>query len=260
MTKCPYMSYLRAGAAAVLAALAIAPGAEAYELQVAPKLTPGHTVAIHNATSYDSAVRFSMRVINRADAGVRLVPAASRRGAHIRIGYLRNGCRGTVRGEARRGELAIARGCSRAAARHAVLHEIGHALGLGHEDARCSVMNSWWVNGKPKRCARFSWRNPLQPDDVAGLRAIWRRSAAAAPQARIVARDTVVRAGEAIDFIDGSNGPGGWSAAWSFGDGSTAAGPAVRHAFAAPGSYLVRMEIEYDGRVSSVTQLVTVLP
>ena len=253
------MSYVKAGSAWLALCAFLAPAADAYELQVMPRLVEGPTVRYHDATAYRHAVSASVRAINRADAGVRLVRVKSRRDADIRIGYLSAGCRGTKRGEAFRGEIAIARGCGRAAARHAVLHELGHALGLDHEDSRCSVMNSWWVDGKPRHCRRFSWRSPLQRDDVAGLRAIWRGSTPL-PRPRIGVRSLVVRAGEPVDFVDATSGAGGWVAEWSFGDGTTAAGPAARHAFDRPGTYLVRLQLTVDGRAAAVSELVTVIP
>lgn len=254
------MSWSRVGAAATLATLAVVPSAHAYELQAMPRLVDGQTVTYHNATAYRGPLRTAVGAINRADVGVRLVPAATPSAANIRIGYLTIGCSGTQRGQAYRGRLQIARRCGRDAARHALLHELGHALGLGHEDARCSVMNSWWVDGKPRRCGRFTWREPLQRDDIAGLRAIWRRDAPAAVRPQIRTRSLTVRAGEPVDFVDATSGVGGWLAEWTFGDGATARGPAARHVFAEPGVYAVRLQIESAGRVSSVAEIVTVLP
>ena len=249
-----------AGAAVVTASVAFAAPAHAYELQVMPRLVSGHTVTYHNATAYRQALRASVRAINRADVGVRLLPTTSRASADIRIGYLAIGCRGTRRGEAFRGSISIARRCGPSAARHAVLHELGHALGLGHEDSRCSVMNSWWDDGKPRRCRSFSWKHPLQADDIAGLRAIWAGDAPVSVRPRIMTRSLVVRAGEPVDFVDASDGEGGWISEWSFGDGAIATGTAVRHVFAQAGVYWVRLQIGSGGRVSSVAELVTVLP
>jgi hypothetical protein len=51
-------------------------------------------------------------------------------------------------------------------------HEIGHAIGLGHEDSGCSVMNSLIENDTPSRCPHpppGKWRcRLLEPDDVSG--------------------------------------------------------------------------------------------
>jgi len=254
------VSYRKVGICAVGLALASTPAAQAYELQVMPRLVAGPTVRYHNATAYAAEVRASARAINRAKTGVRLVPTRSRREAAIRIGYLPVDCRGTHRGQAYRGEISVARGCAPRAARHAVLHELGHALGLGHEDDVCSVMNTWWDNGKPRHCKRFSWQNPLQRDDIAGLRAIWNGEAPPVARPRIMTRSLTVRVGEAVDFVDASDGRGGWLSQWSFGDGATATGPAVRHVFTTPGVYSVRLLIASGGRISSVSELVTVLP
>ena len=53
-----------------------------------------------------------------------------------------------------------------------VAHELGHVLGLDHEDRVCATMNSYLVNGSPERCPAApagSWIcRLLRRDDVCG--------------------------------------------------------------------------------------------
>lgn len=160
-----------AGAALVALGVWSTP-AQAYELLPVAPTSGGSTLTFNNATAYRAEVRRAVRAFNAAGAGVRLVRTRDRRAADIRIGYMRSRC-GRRIGEGGTGFVRIARGCSRPVATHAALHELGHALGLGHEESKCSAMNGLWIAGKPERCRSFSWAQPLQPDDVAGLRAVW---------------------------------------------------------------------------------------
>jgi hypothetical protein len=53
------------------------------------------------------------------------------------------------------------------------VHELGHVLGLGHEDRTCAVMNSTGLNLAPAHCppnAPWAWRcRLLEADDVAAV-------------------------------------------------------------------------------------------
>lgn len=66
-----------------------------------------------------------------------------------------------------------------------------------------------------------------------------------APKADFVAMDTVVPASSSVAFVDLSD-PGTASITvqdWSFGDGSTATGPAPTHVYALPGTYTVTLRV-----------------
>ena len=67
-----------------------------------------------------------------------------------------------------------------------VAHELGHALGLGHETRRCALMNpSADLGGASPQCPtltiRERARDPIRPDDRAGVRALYRRPLSTLP-------------------------------------------------------------------------------
>ena len=70
-----------------------------------------------------------------------------------------------------------------------------------------------------------------------------------APRIEIVGPDRVA-AGADVDFdaaLVGDLDVGGATFAWDFGDGATATGPTVRHAFADPGTRAVRLSAVLPG-------------
>ena len=78
-----------------------------------------------------------------------------------------------------------------------------------------------------------------------------------APSVRIAAPDSVAVGAEAV--LDGSGSTvasgrvTGW--AWDFGDGTTAQGPVVRHAFAKSGSYLATLTLSTEGGASACSSV-----
>jgi hypothetical protein len=60
----------------------------------------------------------------------------------------------------------------------ATAHELGHVLGLGHQDHRCARMNPVYnQDGTPNHCSAHSLRywlaHPLTADDVRGARHLY---------------------------------------------------------------------------------------
>lgn len=82
-----------------------------------------------------------------------------------------------------------------------------------------------------------------------------------APVARPVAdfafSPTSPEVGDPVSFVDRSTGrPSGF--AWTFGDGTSATGPAPRHAFAAPGNFVVTLVVSNDAGSSTTSRTVPV--
>jgi hypothetical protein len=131
--------------------------------------------------AYGNAVPMAIAAWNTS--GMRLVLApAPRSRADIRIRGFRHGthgvgCFGIAGDTASPGdghgglafaEVHIATGCGpRALFRQVTTHELGHALGLGHENRRCATMVASDAVGA-RRCGS-AWLRPcrlLQPDDI----------------------------------------------------------------------------------------------
>jgi hypothetical protein len=240
--------------AAVVAALAAAP-APAYRIDrhVVPQPTLRYFVGLPDwRRPFDRVVKD----LNRKHVGVRLVKAKIPEQASIQIGRLEHRCglagvdgtTLTIRG----GYAAIylPRGCHGTIASIIAAHELGHALGLKHEDRRCALLNSSGTgpNGIPTHCLgrHFNWlRHPFRKDDVAGLRRLYRNTP---PTARL--RVTSAN-GDTVHFsIKAFDKEGNLSELKiDFGDGtSPATGLSARelphsHAYAKPGTYTAKLSV-----------------
>ena len=145
---------------------------------------PVVTYSDHTAGSYGNAAAMAVAAWNTTGARVILVPAPSDR-ASIQIRAVRHGTQGLAcfgvagatgapgdrRGGLVSAEVRVATGCRpQRLFQQITAHEIGHALGLGHEDRRCSTMVS--NNGSGARRCRAAWLRRcrvVQPDDIRGL-------------------------------------------------------------------------------------------
>lgn len=147
---------------------------------------PAGVIPYYNAAEDQAwAVNQAVNAWNTSGARVRFVPV-SRQSAKLVIEHATT--RACTRAEATVGytsrsvvriwssRLASA-SCSPAWAAGAMAHELGHVLGLVHEDRGCAAMNSFGGERGPLKCApveRWEWRcRLLEHDDIAGAVAIY---------------------------------------------------------------------------------------
>jgi len=162
---------LAPGLVATLVAAACAGPAQAYGLDGIPWPGRPATITYWNGTAYTAQLAQAVGAWNRSGARVRFVPASKRRAA-LRIVYGPRstfGVSGLSHGSASvgyqpRNRIALGRGARGIGAVGVIAHELGHVLGLTHEDRRCATMNSvaW------SRCTLTPSCSILQPDDVRG--------------------------------------------------------------------------------------------
>jgi hypothetical protein len=173
-----------AAAVALLVCVA-APASQAYV--VAGKAWPGGTIRYYNAAP-DQAwpVARAVYVWNHSGARIRFVPS-SRASAQLVIRHFSpNRCVGHARatlGYVRQATIELPRIdessqlCNSYSSAHAVAHELGHVLGLGHEERGCALMNGRGTWSGARHCrqeAVWTWRcGLLEPDDINGAVALY---------------------------------------------------------------------------------------
>ena len=272
------MRWIGVATLAVVAACTLAPSAHAYRV-VGPRW-PGQTITYANqAPGYSGPVRRAVRAWNRARIGIRFrrAPAAtarvvfrySRRGR----GFGPTGCEGIAGGSVagwpgpffRSTVVQVTRSCRSTVIRNlTAAHELGHVLGLGHENRRCALMNSTGGarTGIGSKCGtrpatiRHLRRRLLARDDVRGARAMYRRAFKQSSQDGLIAQfspgdgtRTAFRA-EPIRFSSATRNSA-LRYRWDFGDPATglanaASGPDALHTFSDPGTYSITLRV-FDG-------------
>jgi hypothetical protein len=175
---------MRSLAVAVLAAAVLAAPASAY--RVDPKLVPQPKLLYHvGLDDWKRPFARVVRALNRAHVGVRLVRADIPQQASIQIGRLEHRCgypgvTGTTQTiEGGYAAIYLPYNCRRVNGSVIAAHELGHALGLRHDDRGCALMNSSGTgrNAIPSKCLgrRINWvKRPFQRDDLKGLRKAYR--------------------------------------------------------------------------------------
>lgn len=127
-------------------------------------------------------MRRAVRAWNGAGLSIRFA-RAPRSQADVTFRYFRRGprCGGGIPGlgwpgpDAPPVPIYLARRCPVAGIRAlTVAHELGHVLGLAHENRVCALMNPFHLRGGGSRCdqsraaVRARYRTLLEPDDVEG--------------------------------------------------------------------------------------------
>ena len=148
--------------------------------------------------------------------------------------------------------------------RSAVLHEVGHTLGLGHPDQGQSTFStttsSQWNSAVMRSTIPSSRPDTPQSDDIAGIQFYYGAAGPPpAPVANFTFSPTSPVAGQTVAFTDAStNSPTSWL--WEFGDGFTSTVKNPTHAFSSAGTYGVKLTATNAGGSGAVTKQVGVSP
>ena len=159
----------------MLVAIALPSPAGAYQLEGGrwPKATITY---FNEVPAYAWAVDSAAYAWNTSGARVQFVKS-SRRDAKVLVGirwFKAAGDANVLRSNGRfvSAKVGIQSGQDRYTMALVVAHELGHVLGLGHEDRVCATMNSYLVDGHTEHCAAAPegmWVcRLLRADDVRG--------------------------------------------------------------------------------------------
>jgi PKD repeat protein len=158
--------------------------------------------------------------------------------------------------------------------RTAVLHELGHTLGLGHPDddgsglavesIHSTTTSADWTSAVMNSRIPLSRPDAPQADDVQAIRYYYGTAPAGmAPVASFAFSPAAPPAGLPVSFQDSSTGsPSGWN--WDFGDSGSGGSNASSqqnptHTFSAPGTYTVTLAAGNLAGTGTTTRQVVVV-
>jgi len=140
----------------------------------------------------------------------------------------------------------------------AVLHEMGHTLGLGHPDQAASIHSVLCPFDTCTAVMRSTLTEELtpQPDDISAIQ--WYYGAAQAPPAVSFFGPTTAVVEATVTFTDASSGnPTSWF--WSFGDGATSTSQNPKHVFTHVGTYTVVLRATNQAGSATASHTVNVV-
>lgn len=176
---------------------------------------------------------------------------------------------GIISGTVSMRKSSCASGYSARTFKTAVMHELGHVLGLGHPNQDQSIHTttsaSDWSAAVMTSSVPASKPEAPQADDVQAMQFLYGTAAvSASPSAGFTFSPSAPAAGAAVSFTDTStNSPTGWQ--WDFGDASSGAANGSRdrnpaHTFSTPGTYSVRLSAGSVNGTGTVSRNVVVAP
>ncbi|MEO6496672.1 MAG: M12 family metallopeptidase, partial [Solirubrobacteraceae bacterium] len=150
--------------------LAAAPVASAFRVE--GQKWPGGAVTYFNASREGPAVKRAIKAWNSSGARVRFRAVGRSRARVLIVNTKFGGCSGFAQlgysPYVRQAKVELGRCKVGTIGPGIAAHELGHILGLGHEDGRCSTMNSTLWTGCPEP-PEYTYRCQLLiPDDVRG--------------------------------------------------------------------------------------------
>ena len=151
----PKSTLMRATLAAILLALVLAPGAGAYRLEGSRWATT--TITYYNEVpAYTWSIDTAAYAWNASGAHVQFLKS-SKRNAKVLLGvqWFRPAGEAIVsrhNGRIYSAKVGIRNGLDRYTMALVIAHELGHVLGLGHENGVCATMNSYLDVNHPQHC------------------------------------------------------------------------------------------------------------
>ncbi len=165
-------------------------------------------------------------------------------------------------------KVTCAQGYSAKTFRSAVLHEVGHVLGLAHPDQDVSIHSTTteaqWEAAVMHSVIAAAKPDVPQADDIQAIQFTYGTAAIGAPPvANFSYSPASPTVGSAVTFTDTSTGGAtGWN--WDFGDpipGTVAATTQVAsHTFSQPRTYAVKLSSANGNGTSVITRQVTIAP